>query len=100
MSVAQAAQRHDLSEARLREVNDIPRRASQLRAGTTLLLNGPDQPLYQAVIPGQELQEGQTQPQNVDLTSRAILYASSGEDFASAARAAAIKTRDLLNAVE
>ena len=38
MSVAQAAQRHDLSEARLREVNDIPRRASQLRTGTTLLV--------------------------------------------------------------
>ncbi|MCD2167572.1 orotidine-5'-phosphate decarboxylase [Comamonas koreensis] len=33
-------------------------------------------------------------------SSRAILYASSGEDFASAARAAAIKTRDLLNAVD
>ncbi len=38
MSVAQAAQQHDLSEARLREVNDIPRRSSQLRAGSTLLV--------------------------------------------------------------
>jgi len=38
MSVAEAAQRHNLSEAQLREVNDIPRRASQLRAGSTLLV--------------------------------------------------------------
>ncbi|KSU52846.1 hypothetical protein M3672_09605 [Microbacterium enclense] len=60
-----------------------PRAEQSYRAGTTLLLNGPDQPLYQAVIPGQELQEGQTQPQNVDLTSRAILYAYliSGRDM-------------------
>ena len=33
-------------------------------------------------------------------SSRAILYASGGEDFASAARAVALKTRDLLNAVD
>ncbi|WP_285135957.1 hypothetical protein [Microbacterium sp. lyk4-40-TSB-66] len=60
-----------------------PRAEQTYRAGTTLLLNGPDQPLYQAVIPGQELQEGQTQPQTVDLTSRAILYAYliSGQDM-------------------
>jgi hypothetical protein len=60
-----------------------PRAEQSYRAGTTLLLNGPDQPLYQAVIPGQELQEGQTQPQTVDLTSRAILYAYliSGQDM-------------------
>lgn len=60
-----------------------PRAEQSYRAGTTLLLNGPDQPLYQAVIPGQELQEGQSQPQNVDLTSRAILYAYliSGQDM-------------------
>jgi len=49
MSVAQAAQRHDLSEARLREVNDIPRRASQLRAGTTLLV--PRQGSHNADVP-------------------------------------------------
>ncbi|MCJ1708737.1 hypothetical protein [Microbacterium sp. VKM Ac-2923] len=61
----------------------VPRAEQSYRAGTTLLLNGPDQPLYQAVIPGQELQEGQSQPQNVDLTSRAILYAYliSGQDM-------------------
>jgi len=29
-------------------------------------------------------------------SSRAVLYASAGEDFASAARAAAVATRDLL----
>lgn len=55
---------------------DIQPRAEQTyRAGTTVLLNGPDQPLYQAVIPGQEIQEGVTSPENVDLTNRAILYA-------------------------
>lgn len=60
-----------------------PRAEQSYRAGTTLLLNGPDQPLYQAVIPGQEVTEGQTQPQTVDLTSRAILYAYliSGQDM-------------------
>ena len=60
-----------------------PRAEQTYRAGTTLLLNGPDQPLYQAVIPGQELQEGQSQPQTVDLTSQAILYAYliSGRDM-------------------
>lgn len=60
-----------------------PRAEQSYRAGTTLLLNGPDQPLFQAVIPGQELQEGQSQPQTVDLTSRAILYAYiiSGRDM-------------------
>ena len=31
-------------------------------------------------------------------SSRAILYASSGEDFASAARREALKTRDVLQA--
>ncbi|PIW06643.1 MAG: orotidine 5'-phosphate decarboxylase, partial [Comamonadaceae bacterium CG17_big_fil_post_rev_8_21_14_2_50_60_13] len=31
-------------------------------------------------------------------SSRAILYASDGDDFATAARVEAIKTRDLLNA--
>ncbi len=63
---------------------DIQPRAEQTyRAGTTLLLNGPDQPLYQAVIPGQEIQEGVTSPENVDLTNRAILYAYliSGQDM-------------------
>ncbi|MDO9611054.1 MAG: LysM peptidoglycan-binding domain-containing protein, partial [Serpentinimonas sp.] len=49
MSVAQAAQRHDLSEARLREVNDIPRRSSQLRAGSTLLV--PRQSGHDADVP-------------------------------------------------
>ena len=49
MSVAAAAQQHDLSEARLREVNDIPRRSSQLRAGTTLLV--PRQGSHEADVP-------------------------------------------------
>jgi len=49
MSVAAAAQQHDLSEARLREVNDIPRRSSQLRAGTTLLV--PRQGSHDADVP-------------------------------------------------
>jgi orotidine-5'-phosphate decarboxylase len=32
-------------------------------------------------------------------SSRAVLYASSGDDFASAARRVALETRDALNAV-
>jgi orotidine-5'-phosphate decarboxylase len=31
-------------------------------------------------------------------SSRAVLYASSGKDFAAAARAEALRTRDALNA--
>jgi len=57
MSVAQAAQRHDLSEARLRAVNDIPRRASQLRAGTTLLV--PRQGSHNADVPAHIADGGQ-----------------------------------------
>ena len=33
-------------------------------------------------------------------SSRAILYASSGEDFAAAARREALRTRDVLNAAQ
>jgi len=44
-------------------------------AATTLLISGEADNMYQAVVPGQPLVEGQTQPESVDLTSKAILYA-------------------------
>ncbi|KJL40341.1 hypothetical protein [Microbacterium trichothecenolyticum] len=44
-------------------------------AATTLLVAGESDNMYQAVVPGQPLVEGQTQPETVDLTSKAILYA-------------------------
>jgi orotidine-5'-phosphate decarboxylase len=48
---------------------------------------------YQAV-------EGKTTAPIAVNSSRAVLYASSGEDFAQAARAEALKTRDVLNAAK
>ncbi|WP_396667308.1 hypothetical protein [Microbacterium sp. R86528] len=44
-------------------------------AETTLLLSNPTADMFQAVIPGQQLVEGQTQPEQVDLPSKAILFA-------------------------
>jgi len=44
-------------------------------AATTLLVSGQADNMFQAVVPGQPLVEGQTQPETVDLTSKAILYA-------------------------
>jgi len=43
---------------------------------------------------------GETQSPIIVNSSRAILYASQGEDFAQAARAEAIKTRDVLRAAK
>jgi hypothetical protein len=55
---------------------EIVQRAEQnYTASTTVMISSQTQPLYQAVIPGQELVEGQTQPTDVDLTSKAIIYA-------------------------
>ncbi|GAA2979965.1 capsular polysaccharide biosynthesis protein [Microbacterium terrae] len=52
-------------------------------ATTTLLVSAAGDDMYQAVLPGQPLVEGQTQPETVDLTSKAILYAYiiSGRDM-------------------
>jgi orotidine-5'-phosphate decarboxylase len=44
--------------------------------------------------------EGKTTAPIAVNSSRAVLYASSGEDFAQAARAEALKTRDVLNAAK
>ncbi|GAA3633373.1 hypothetical protein GCM10022200_15600 [Microbacterium awajiense] len=53
----------------------VPRADQQYTASTTILVSSQTQPLYQAVLPGQELVEGETPPEDVDLTSKAILYA-------------------------
>ncbi len=62
----------------------IVQRAQQTyTSSSTVLVSSNTQPLYQAVIPGQALVEGQTQATDVDLTSKAILYAYlvSGQDM-------------------
>ncbi|GAA5200927.1 hypothetical protein [Microbacterium jejuense] len=51
------------------------RAIEQYTAETTLLVSSPASDMYQAVIPGQQLVEGQTQPEEADLTSKTILYA-------------------------
>lgn len=53
----------------------VPRAEQQYTASTTILVSSQTQPLYQAVLPGQELVEGETTPEDVDLTNKAILYA-------------------------
>ncbi|MBB6390261.1 hypothetical protein [Microbacterium thalassium] len=51
------------------------RAVQEYTAETTLLVSSPSSDMYQAVIPGQALVEGQTLPEETDLTSKAILYA-------------------------
>ncbi len=51
------------------------RAVQEYTAETTLLVSSPSSNMYQAVIPGQALVEGQTLPEETDLTSKAILYA-------------------------
>lgn len=53
----------------------LPRSDQAYTAATTMLVSSPSDDMYQAVIPGQALVQGQTQPETVDLTSKAILYA-------------------------
>lgn len=53
----------------------VPRAEQSYTSSTTVMISSQTQPLYQAVIPGQALVEGQTQPTDVDLTSKAIIYA-------------------------
>lgn len=53
----------------------VPRAEQSYVSSTTVMISSQTQPLYQAVIPGQPLVEGQTQPTDVDLTSKAIIYA-------------------------
>lgn len=53
----------------------VPRAEQQYTASTTIMVDSQTQPLYQAVIPGQEIKEGVTAPEDVDLTSKAIIYA-------------------------
>ena len=67
----------------------VPRAESSYTAGTTVLVSSQTQPLYQAVIPGTPLVENQTTPTDVDLTSKAILYAYlvSGQDIRNAVEA-------------
>ncbi len=61
----------------------VPRAEQVYTSSNTVLISSQTQPLYTAVIPGQALVEGQTQPTDVDLTSKAILYAYlvSGKDM-------------------
>ncbi|SFR88507.1 Capsular polysaccharide biosynthesis protein [Microbacterium sp. cf046] len=63
----------------------VPRAEQTYNSSTTVMISSQTQPLYQAVIPGQPLVEGQTQPTDVDLTSKAIIYAYlvSGADMRS-----------------
>lgn len=51
------------------------RAAQEYTAQTTLLVSSPNAGPFQAVMPGQALVEGQTQPQQLDLTAKAMLYA-------------------------
>jgi len=53
----------------------VPRTEQSYQASTTIIVSSTTQPIYQAVIPGQEIVEGQTLPTDVDLASKAILYA-------------------------
>ena len=64
----------------------VPRAEQIYISSKTVLISSQTQPLYQAVIPGQPLVEGQTQPTDVDLTSKAIIYAYlvSGKDMRGA----------------
>lgn len=61
----------------------VPRAEQSFTASTTVIVSSETQPMYQAVIPGQELVEGQTLATDVDLASKAILYAYmvSGRDM-------------------
>lgn len=53
----------------------VSRTEQTYTARTTVLVDSTTQPLYQAVIPGQQVVEGTTPPTDVDLTQKAILYA-------------------------
>ncbi len=53
----------------------VPRAEQSYTAGTTVIVSSKTQPMYQAVVPGQKLVEGQTLATDVDLASKAILYA-------------------------
>ncbi len=53
----------------------VPRSEQSYTASTTIIVSSNTQPMYQAVIPGQEIVEGQTLATDVDLASKAILYA-------------------------
>ena len=62
------------------------RATSTYSASTTVLVGSDNQPLYQAEIPGQPIQEGTTAPVQQDLTSTAVVYAYliSGTEIQSA----------------
>lgn len=53
----------------------VPRSEQTYTASTTVIVSSNTQPMYQAVIPGQTIVEGQTLATDVDLASKAILYA-------------------------
>lgn len=53
----------------------VPRSEQEYSASTTVIVSSNTQPMFQAVIPGQEIVEGQTLSTDVDLASKAILYA-------------------------
>ncbi|HEU4467399.1 MAG TPA: hypothetical protein VFR98_12805, partial [Agromyces sp.] len=44
-------------------------------AGTTVLVTSPSDTLYQAQVPGREIQEGITAPEPLDLSQSAQIYA-------------------------
>ncbi len=102
MSVAAAAQRHDLSETRLREVNDIPRRSSQLRAGSTLLVprlgsHAADVPEHIAdggqILLGRDTGSASSNPAQGQRSSRVTVR--SGDTLSSLARRHSVSVANL-----
>ena len=53
----------------------VSRATSTYSASTTVLVGSDNQPLFQAEIPGQPIQQGTTAPIQQDLTSTAVVYA-------------------------
>ncbi|MEZ3159178.1 hypothetical protein AB1K54_01385 [Microbacterium sp. BWT-B31] len=53
----------------------VSRAETTYSAATTMLVTSPNDTLYQAEVPGMPVQEGMTQPQEIDLAQNALLYA-------------------------
>ena len=53
----------------------VSRATSTYSASTTVLVGSDNQPLFQAEIPGQPIEQGTTAPVQQDLTSTAVVYA-------------------------
>ena len=59
----------------LRDGAIVSRATSTYSASTTVLVGSDNQPLFQAEIPGQPIEQGTTAPVQQDLTSTAVVYA-------------------------